>query len=57
MVASLRSLLVQRIQKSGSKRGLTAPLAKKGGLNMDPAFILLSLWFFGAAVEFCKGDD
>lgn len=32
-------------------------LLEKGGVNMDPAFILLSLWFLGAAVEFIKDDD
>lgn len=31
--------------------------SSKEDTNMDPAFILLSLWFLGASVKFLKGND
>ncbi len=53
---SLVALLTARRTSNRPRRGEIPASCRKEDL-MDPAFLLLSLWFLGAAVEFIKGDD
>ncbi len=52
---SLVALLTARRTSSRPGRGEIPASCRKEEL-MDPAFLLLSLWFLGATVEFLKDD-